>query len=176
MSIANSKKVKFDGARCPFSTFLSLQGDHHCACAQKWCHFWFFFKSFQTKKFKAPRPKMTKIASRGFQLSKMFSFFSKLSPASWISPWQSFVLMSVDFLHTAMCFILPPSLLFPNMTLLPLLLPSRYSWSILFMPVEQPTINKCDYYHWTTTLLTLHNGDKKHKHWKIYTEETCIKK
>ena len=66
MSIAISKKVKFDGARCPFSTFLRLQGDHHCACAQKWCHFSFFSKSFQTKKkIKALRPKMTKIASRG---------------------------------------------------------------------------------------------------------------
>ena len=61
-----SKKVKFDGARCPFSTFLRLQGDHHCACAQKWCHFSFFSKSFQTKKIKALRPKMTKIASRGW--------------------------------------------------------------------------------------------------------------
>ena len=30
--------------RCPFSTFLCLQGDHHCACAQKWCHFSFFFQ------------------------------------------------------------------------------------------------------------------------------------
>ena len=47
----------------PFSTFLRLQGDHHCACAQKWCHFSFFFKSF--KQLKALRPKMTKIASRG---------------------------------------------------------------------------------------------------------------
>ena len=65
MSIAIIKKVKFDGARCPFSTFLRLQGDHHCACAQKWCHFSFVFKSFQTKKIKALRPKMTKIASRG---------------------------------------------------------------------------------------------------------------
>ena len=45
-----NKKVKFDGARCPFSTFLRLQGDHHCACAQKWCHFSYFSKSFQTKK------------------------------------------------------------------------------------------------------------------------------
>ena len=70
LSIANNKKVKFDGTRCPFSTFLRLQCDHHCACAQKWCHFSFvsffiFFKSFQTKKIKALRPKMTKIASRG---------------------------------------------------------------------------------------------------------------
>ena len=67
MSIAIIKKVKFDGARCPFSTFLRLQGDHHCACAQKWRHFSFFSKSFQTKKIKALRPKMTKIyiASRG---------------------------------------------------------------------------------------------------------------
>ena len=64
--IATNKKVNFDGARCPFSTFLRLQGDHHCACAQKWCHFSFFSKSFQTKKkIKALRPKMTKIASRG---------------------------------------------------------------------------------------------------------------
>ena len=65
MSIAINKKVKFDGARCPFSTFLRLQGDHHCACAQKWRHFSFFSKSFQTKKIKALGPKMTKIASRG---------------------------------------------------------------------------------------------------------------
>ena len=65
MSIAIIKKVNFDGARCPFSTFLRLQGDHHCACAQKWRHFSFFSKTFQTKKIKALRPKMTKIASRG---------------------------------------------------------------------------------------------------------------
>ena len=67
MSIAINKKVKFDGARCPFSTFLRFQGDHYCACAQKWCHFSYFSKSFQTnkKKIKALRPKMTKIAPRG---------------------------------------------------------------------------------------------------------------
>ena len=65
VSIAINKKVKFDGARCPFSTFLRLQGDHHCACAQKWCHFSFFSRAFKQKKIKAPRPKMTKIASRG---------------------------------------------------------------------------------------------------------------
>ena len=70
MSIAIYKKVKFDGARCPFSTFLRLQGDHHCACAQKWCHFSFFPRAFKQKKtlitaIKALRPKMTKIASRG---------------------------------------------------------------------------------------------------------------
>ena len=66
MSIATIKKVKFDGARCPFSTFLRLQGDHHSACARKWRHFSFFSKSFQTKKkIKALRPKMTKIASGG---------------------------------------------------------------------------------------------------------------
>ena len=57
--------VPFDGARCLFSTLLRLQGDHHCACAQKWCHISYFSKSFQTNKFKALRPKMTKIASRG---------------------------------------------------------------------------------------------------------------
>ena len=50
---------------------MRLQGDHHCACAQKWCHFSFFFKSFQTKKIKAQRPKMTKIASRGSCLSDL---------------------------------------------------------------------------------------------------------
>ena len=60
------KNVKFDEARCLFSTFLRLQGDHHCACAQKWCHFSFFFQELSNKKkIKALRPKMTKIASRG---------------------------------------------------------------------------------------------------------------
>ena len=49
----------------PFSTFLRLQGDHHCACARKWCHFSFFPRAFKQKKIKALRPKMTKIASRG---------------------------------------------------------------------------------------------------------------
>ena len=65
MSISINKKVKFDGAGCPFSTFLRLQGVHHCACAQKWCHFSLVSKSFQAKKIKALRPKMTKVASRG---------------------------------------------------------------------------------------------------------------
>ena len=75
MSIAIIKKVKFDGARCPFSTFLRLQGDHHCACAQNWRHFSFFSRSFQTKKkIKALRPKMTKIASRGSCLN-LIPFF-----------------------------------------------------------------------------------------------------
>ena len=51
---------------CLFSTFLRLQRDDHCACAQEWCHFSYFFKSFHlNKKLKALRPKMTKIASRG---------------------------------------------------------------------------------------------------------------
>ena len=50
----------------PFSTFLRLEGDHNCACAQKWCHFSYISKSFQTnKRIKALRSKMTKIASRG---------------------------------------------------------------------------------------------------------------
>ena len=65
LSIAIKKKVKFDGARCLFSTFLRLQGDHHCACAQKWCHFSFFPRAFKQNKIKAVRPKMTKIASKG---------------------------------------------------------------------------------------------------------------
>ena len=46
----SNKKVKFDGARCPFSTFLRLQGDHHCACGQKWRHFSFFPRAFKQKK------------------------------------------------------------------------------------------------------------------------------
>ena len=71
MSIAINKKVKFDGARYPFSTFLRLHGDHHCACAQNWRHFSFFSKSFKTKKIKALRPKMTKIASRGSGLNRV---------------------------------------------------------------------------------------------------------
>ena len=48
-----------------FSTFLRLQGDHHCACAQQWRHLSFFPRAFKQKKIKALRPKMTKIASRG---------------------------------------------------------------------------------------------------------------
>ena len=64
MSIGFNKKGKFDGARCPFWTFLRLQGDRHCACAQKWCHF-SFFQELSYKKIKAIRPKMTKLASRG---------------------------------------------------------------------------------------------------------------
>ena len=62
--------------------------------------------------------------------------------------------MSVDFLHTATwSAYTSSSLLFLHMTLLPLPLPlpSRYSWSRLFyMSVEQPTINKCDYYYYYT--------------------------
>ena len=77
MSIAISKKVKFDGARCPFSTFLRLQGDHHCACAQKWCHF-HFFQELSNKKIKALRRKMTKIASRGGSCLKLV--YLTLSP------------------------------------------------------------------------------------------------
>ena len=48
-----------------FLTLLHLQGDHHCACAQKWRHFSFFPRAFKQKKIKALWPKMTKIASRG---------------------------------------------------------------------------------------------------------------
>ena len=60
-----SGHLKFDKARCLFTTFLRLQGNHYCECAQKWCHFSYFLKTFQTKKFKKLRPKMTKTASRG---------------------------------------------------------------------------------------------------------------
>ena len=64
LSIAISKKVTFDWAMCLFSTFLRLQGDHHCACAQSGVIF-IFSKSCQTKKIKTLQPKMTKIASKG---------------------------------------------------------------------------------------------------------------
>ena len=40
-------KGTFDEARCPFSTFLRFRGDHHCACAQKWCHFSYFPRAFK---------------------------------------------------------------------------------------------------------------------------------
>ena len=41
-------KVKLDGEKCLFSTFLRLQGDHRFAYAQTWRHFLYFSKSFQT--------------------------------------------------------------------------------------------------------------------------------
>ena len=41
----------------PFSTFLRLHGDHHCACAQTWRQFSHFSKSFWTKKINALRKK-----------------------------------------------------------------------------------------------------------------------
>ena len=60
----------------PFFDILRFQGDHHCACAQTWCHFSFFSKSFQTiKKIKALRPKMTKIASRGSCLNTLYGLW-----------------------------------------------------------------------------------------------------
>ena len=50
----------------PFSTFLRPQGVHHCACAQKWCHFSFFSQELSNKKkINTLWPKMTKIVSRG---------------------------------------------------------------------------------------------------------------
>ena len=55
-----------------FSTCLRLQGDHYCACAQKWCHFLIFSRPFKQKK-KKLRPKLTKIASRGSCLKKFSS-------------------------------------------------------------------------------------------------------
>ena len=77
VSIAINKKVKFDGVRCPFLIFLRLQGDHHCACAQKWYHFSFFSRAFKQKKIKALRPKMTKIASRGGPALKLLEIEKK---------------------------------------------------------------------------------------------------
>ena len=58
-----NKKVKFAGARCLFSTFLRLQGDHHCAYTKVVSFFIFFQELSNKKKTKALRPKMTKIAS-----------------------------------------------------------------------------------------------------------------
>ena len=75
MSITINKKVKSDGARCPFSTFLRLQGDHHCACAQKLGQFSFFSRAFKQKNIKSLRPKMTKIASRGPALTLLIWVF-----------------------------------------------------------------------------------------------------
>ena len=37
-----------------FVTFLRLQGDHHCACAQKWCHFSYFPRIFKQNLFQKP--------------------------------------------------------------------------------------------------------------------------
>ena len=42
---------------------MGLNSDHHCAFSQKWCQFSYFSKSFQTKKIKDQRQKMTKIDS-----------------------------------------------------------------------------------------------------------------
>ena len=103
--------------------------------------------------------------------------------------------MSVDFLHTATwSAYTSSSLLFLHMTLLPLPLPlpSRYSWSRLFyMSVEQPTINKCDYYYYyyyyylgrfRTTLSPFFGQTinkkikKKHKHTHTLTQITKAKK
>ena len=80
LSVATRWKLKFDEARCLFifiiyySTFLSLQGDHYCACARKWCHFHIFPRLFKQKQKKIKKlwPKMTKIASRGSCLNKLF--------------------------------------------------------------------------------------------------------
>ena len=85
VSIAINKKVKFDGARCPFSTFLRLQGDQHCACAQKGVIFHFFSRAFKQKKIKALRPKMTKIASRGSCLRLPLTIFRALHLRRWSS-------------------------------------------------------------------------------------------
>ena len=57
LSIATDKRLKFDWARCPFSTFLRLEGNHNCACAQKWCLFSYFSMSIQAKNKLALRPK-----------------------------------------------------------------------------------------------------------------------
>ena len=65
MSVAINKNVELDGARSPFSTFLRLQGDPHCACAQKWCNFLCFSKSFQTKKLRLCDQRWLKLPQGG---------------------------------------------------------------------------------------------------------------
>ena len=47
--VANFFKQSFEQKKTD-STVLRLQGDHHCACAQKWCHFSFFSKNFKKNK------------------------------------------------------------------------------------------------------------------------------
>ena len=45
----NALKSWIGRSEVPFTIFLRLQGDHYCACTQKWCHFSYFSKSFHTK-------------------------------------------------------------------------------------------------------------------------------
>ena len=99
----------------PFSTFLRLQGDRHCACAQKWCHFSFFSKSFLTKKIKALRRKMTKIASSGSCLNTLLTLeavmcwrlqIESVSVGPKGKPWRAvdvFWLIKVSFRTSAFC-------------------------------------------------------------------------
>ena len=64
--------------RGAFSTFLRLQGDHPCACAQKRCHFLYFSKSFHqyiSTNFVACSPVVRRNRSSG--LSK--SFYKNMS-------------------------------------------------------------------------------------------------
>ena len=77
MCNAINKKVKFYGAGCPFLTFFCLQGDHHCACSQQWCHFSFFQEL--SKQIKALRPEMTKMAS----MASMGFCFKLQHPTEW---------------------------------------------------------------------------------------------
>ena len=80
MFIANNKKVKFDGARCPFRHFASPRWSP-LRMLTKVVSFFIFFKSFQ-KKFKALLPKMTKIASRGSCLKSLPKFQRMVSGCS----------------------------------------------------------------------------------------------
>ena len=48
--------LKFDEGRCLLSTFLRFQGDHYCACAQKWCHFSYWCSPVHQSKGSGERP------------------------------------------------------------------------------------------------------------------------
>ena len=80
--LAISRRQRSDGqSRAWSSSLLGLEGDHHCECAQKWCHF-SFLQELSNKKIKALRPKMTKIASRGPALSCFAMFDNQLLTGS----------------------------------------------------------------------------------------------
>ena len=51
----------------PFSTFLCLQGDHRCSCAQHWCFFFILSQelSSEKKNYWELRQKMSNIGPRG---------------------------------------------------------------------------------------------------------------
>ena len=65
-----NKKVIFDGARCPFSTFCVSKVITTAHAHKSGVIFHFFQELSNKQKIKALRPKMTKIASRGSCLNE----------------------------------------------------------------------------------------------------------